>query len=128
MIWVAAVLGLFLLLAFGRWRAAAFRWLRRAVCATVGLSAWLYFGRSGHYPVLGYLAYTFPFVAAAWIFRRRLSAWLRAHLPWTDSLRAWLPERVPSIARRRIERAFKDEVGDDGKPSVPRLTRYERVG
>lgn len=111
---VAATLGLGLVVA---WRSAtARRWLRYAVGAWLLLWAWLILG---HYlPPIGYLGYTFPFVVAAFLFRHRLAR----RFP----VLARLMERFPHRAKKRFEHAFKDEIGDDGKPSVPKVTKWER--
>lgn len=114
---VAATLGLCLVIAFVRWRRTILRWGLRALAATAGFFLWL---SVGHFvPPVGYAGYTFPFVVVAWIFRGRILA----RFPRL----AEKIHRVPGAQRRKFDRAFRDEVDDQGKPRVPTVTRYERI-
>lgn len=94
-----------------------FRWSARVFGVWLLFCLYLVLGHV--FPPVGYTAYTFPFVVAAYLCRHRLAR----RLPWVASLLARFPRRM----KHRFERAFKDEIGEDGKPSVPRVERIEHL-
>ena len=84
----------------------AFRLSFRVLAVWACFVAWVLVG--SQVPAVGYAAYIFPFVVAAWIFRARLAR----RFPALGRLMA----RYPRRAKHQFEHAFKDEVGDDGDP------------
>lgn len=114
-LFILAAGGLVLVVAFVRSGRTTLRWGLRALAATAGLFLWS--AISYHRPI-GYLGYTFPFVAAGWIFRRRLAR----HIPPL----AWTLEHFPRHHQKILKQAFKDELDEDGKHVIPKVTRWER--
>lgn len=116
-LFVLAVGGLGLVVAFVRYGRTILRWALRATAVTAGL--FLYLAMGHMYPVIGYAGYVFPLAAGAWIFRHRLAL----HLPWAGR---HLIERFPRRKQKVLERAFKDEIDQEGKRVVPKVTSWER--
>lgn len=115
-LFILAAGGLGLVVAFVHYGRTILRWGLRATAVTAGFFLWL---SVGHFvPLVGYLGYTFPFVVAAWFLRGHILA----HFPRLAKILHWVPTRK----RREFERAFRDELDEEGKPQVPRVTRYEQ--
>lgn len=102
-LWVLAIGGLFLVIASVRWRRFIFRSLLVALCVTVGLSLWLVLGRHNLYVAWA----PFVFLPAAGF--------------------AWWKARDARSEKRRVRTAFRDELGDDGKPAVPKVESVEHA-
>lgn len=101
-LWILAIGGLLFVIASVRWRRTISRFLLGALGVTLGFFLWLALGRHNLYVAWA------PFIL----------------LP--VGVFAWWKARKIRSHRREVERAFKDEVGDDGKPSIPRVTGWER--
>lgn len=100
---ITAILGLFFVIAYVRWQRIIFRFLLGALGVTVGSFLWLALGRHNLYV-----------------------AWAPIILVPAAGF-AWWKAREARSEKRRVRKAFQDEIGDDNKPAVPKVEEVERI-